>query len=518
MTGTNENARSARIEIHRRLAFPVACLVFALVAIPLGARARRGGRSAGMVIATLMVCIYYGIFVVGAGLARGGSVSPWLGTWAANIVTGLAGIVALARVERSLGTGRLGYALARFTHWSKRLTPKATIGKVKVQEAAPSSGRSSPAGPRGRIWWKLPADPGPLSAAELPVLFRFGDGSVPAALRSGDAVRSLRGYCAQHRTGLGAVLDYFRYLSYFLFYQLAPLSCLVSALVTLGVMTKNNELVAFKAAGISLYRIAVPLLVTGVLFAAGLFVLDSTCLPYANQRQDELRNEIKGRPPQTYFQPQFQWLFGNNSKVYNYQLFDRDQKLFGGLSVFELDPATFAIRRRVYAARAHWEEHQKAWILESGWVRDFKSGSVTHYAPFSVTELSELDEPPSYFSREVRQSYQMDWWELRRYIAGLSQAGFDVGRFTVQLHEKLAFPLVAPIVVLLAIPFSILVGTRGAVGGLALGVTVSFIYRGIAAMSEAMGAVGQLPPFLAAWSPDVIFLFIGLYFFLNMPT
>ncbi len=112
----------------------------------------------------------------------------------------------------------------------------------------------------------------------------------------------------------------------------------------------------------------------------------------------------------------------------------------------------------------------------------------------------------------------MTWWELRQYITDLGQAGFDVARLSVQLQEKLSVPLIAPIAVLLAIPFSILVGTRGAVGGLATGIAISFAYRGIASLFEAMGAVAQLPPALAAWSPDVIFIFVGLYFFLNMPT
>ena len=67
---------------------------------------------------------------------------------------------------------------------------------------------------------------------------------------------------------------------------------------------------------------------------------------------------IKGRPAQTYYQPQQQWIFGDHSKIYNYQLFDPDQQLFGGLNVFELDPATFALRRRIYAERAHWEPQQ----------------------------------------------------------------------------------------------------------------------------------------------------------------
>jgi lipopolysaccharide export LptBFGC system permease protein LptF len=211
-------------------------------------------------------------------------------------------------------------------------------------------------------------------------------------------------------------------------------------------------------------------------------------------------------------------MFGNNSKIYNYQLFDPDRVLFGGLSVFELNPQDFSLHRRVYAERAYWEPRQGAWILESGWIRDFQAGSITRYAEFQVIELPELNEPPSYFTRELRQSSEMDWFELRGYIDRLRHSGFDVARFSVQLHKKLAFPLIAPVIIMLAIPFSILVGSRGAVGGLALGVGLAVVYWATAALFEALGGVGQLPPVLSAWSPDFIFLFCGLYFFLRMPT
>jgi len=43
-------------------------------------------------------------------------------------------------------------------------------------------------------------------------------------------------------------------------------------------------------------------------------------------------------------------------------------------------------------------------------------------------------------------------------------------------------------------------------------------YWSLAKLLEAMGSVGQLPPFLAGWSPDIIFLFLGMYFFFKMPT
>src|SRR5437879_2688729 len=218
---------------------------------------------------------------------------------------------------------------------------------------------------------------------------------------------------ARHRVPFLIVVDYFRYLAPYLMYQLAPLGALVAVLVTLGIMSKSNEIVAIKASGMSLYRLAVPLLLAGMALAAIMVVLDDTYLPFANQRQDALRNLIKGRPPQTYTRPQ-RWIFGEDYKIYNYDVFLPAQNLFGGLSVLEIDPATFQLRRRAYATRARWSESQKVWVLEGGWVRDFSSGTIVRYDRLPpVTSLPELTEPPGYFNREVRQAFQMGWWELR---------------------------------------------------------------------------------------------------------
>jgi LPS export ABC transporter permease LptG len=314
------------------------------------------------------------------------------------------------------------------------------------------------------------------------------------------------------------VLSYLGYLVPLLVYQLTPLAALVAVLVTLGVMAKNNEVVAFKASGVSLYRLNLPLLLTGLLLAFGMFAMDNAYLPYANRTQDALRNQIKGRPAQTYFHPAHQWIFGQGSKLFNYNVFDSDHDLFGGLSVFELNPKTFQLRRRIFADRAMWEPKLGVWILENGWVRDFDGERITRYLPFEVLSVAEITEPPSYFRREVRQYDQMNWSQLRTYIAGLRQAGFDTSRLTVQWHMKFAFPMIAAIIIFLSAPFGFLVGTRGAIGGLALAVAISVIYWSMARLFEAMGAVGQLPPLLAGWSPDAIFLFLGAYCFLKMPT
>jgi LPS export ABC transporter permease LptF/LPS export ABC transporter permease LptG len=529
-------ARDASVEIQRRLSFPFACISFALLAVPLGARPRRGGRAAGFLITLLLISAYYLTFTVGAGFARQGLVPVWAGIWSANVLTAALGLFLLPRLERMPGSTRWSSAFASIAAWR--------MWKIFLREDL-----STDSGSRGAVP-ALPERPGSAGAwspsesgsapRRSPFTRRKGRGDIPQLLDI-YLLRSFLYYfflltvgfillfevftffellddIAQHRTRLLEVVNYFIYFASYLFYQLAPLAALVAVLVTLGVMTKNNELVAFKAGGISLYRISLPLLLAGMMLTGALVVLDDTYLPYANQRQDALRNQIKGRPAQTYYQPRRQWIFGEQSKVYNYEFFDPDRQLFGNLNVFELDSATFEIKRRVFAARAHWNSQQSVWILESGWLRDFNHGQVSHYQSFLAYALKELDEPPTYFNREVRQSYQMTWWELKQYIGDLRQAGFDVARLSVQLQKKLSFPLIAPIIILLAIPFSILVGTRGAIGGLATGVGIAIVYWAASALTEAMGSVGQLPPLLAGWAPDTIFGFLGLYFFLKMPT
>jgi LPS export ABC transporter permease LptF/LPS export ABC transporter permease LptG len=520
--------RDSRVELQRRLAFPFACLVFALVAVPIGAQPRRGGRAAGSLIAALMIAGYYLLFITGAGFARQGAVPPFLGIWTANLVLAAFGLTLLPRMEQFRGETRWLRPFGFFKPRIRLLRRKARAGKAAIRrlnEDAISVVRQNGNG-------DIDAD----SAAEkldsfdssiprlldIYILRRFGwyfflIMAVFVFLFETFTFFELLDDIARHHVPFLVVINYFRYLTPYLLYNLAPLAALVAVLVTLGIMSKNNEIVAIKASGISLFRLVVPLLVAGIILAGTMLLTDETYLPYANQRQDSLRNQIKGRPPQTYTRPQ-RWIFGENSKIYNYDLFSSSESLFGGLSVVELDPATFNVRRRIFANRAHWSPSQKIWLLESGWVRDFTGGTITRYDQFNVTSFPELTEPPEYFNREVRQAFQMDLGELNRYIAGLHRAGFDVANLTVQWHVKIAYPLIAPISMLLAIPFAFLVGARGAIGGVATGVAIGIAYWSIARLTEAMGGVGQLPPFLSAWSPDLIFLFTGLYFFFKIPT
>ncbi len=92
LTDNGPNWRESRIEFQRRIAFPAACLIFALLGVPIGVRPRRGGRAAGLILALVLIGGYYFIFVYGIHMAELGRVSPWLGVWAADIAAAAVGL------------------------------------------------------------------------------------------------------------------------------------------------------------------------------------------------------------------------------------------------------------------------------------------------------------------------------------------------------------------------------------------------------------------------------------------
>ena len=136
----------------------------------------------------------------------------------------------------------------------------------------------------------------------------------------------LLGDILRNRISPLVVGEYLLNVAPFFLYNVLHLSILLAVLITLGLMQRSNEITAIKATGISIYRVIVPILVVSTMLAAGLFFFDQFYLPHANKRQDALRNLIKGKPAQTYLNPDRKWIFGQHSTIYYYQFFDSDRE------------------------------------------------------------------------------------------------------------------------------------------------------------------------------------------------
>ena len=504
-------ARYYEIEFHRRFALPTACLVLAMVGIPLGLSARKGGKSTGFVLTILLVVIYYFFSMIGVQMARQGRMSPWFGSWMGNIFFFLCGLFLLWRVDRMpIEIGNLTAG------WKSLLLKLQAFGSRRRSANIPGVAVESPMH-RRRFSARFPLILDDMILRDF-ALYLAMILTTFLVLALVFTFFELLTDIVRNKVPLVMLAEYLWNLSPSLIYLMAPMAVLLAVLITFGLLDKSSELTAMKATGFSIYRATVPVIVLSGIFAAGLFVFDQLYIPHTNREQEILRNEIKGKPAQTYLQADRKWIFGQNNEIYYYRVFDPDSNYFGGISIFEFDPNTFQLTRRIYAEHARWEGSLQKWVFEQGWVRTLRGASIQDYRTFDVATFNEIHEDPSYFKKEVKQSSEMNYEELRRYIDDLQQSGFDTVRLKVQLQKKIAFPLITLVMSVLAIPFAASGKRGGALVGVAVALGIAVMYWVTAGLFEAMGDANQFPAMLAAWAPDVIFALAGGYLLLRVPT
>jgi len=513
------SARPYRIELQSRFSYPCACFVLMLVGVPLGLSSKRSGRSTGIILAIVLVFVYYLTSLVGVAFAKSGKLSPFLGVWSANIIFTIVGVLLLQQLSRG------GIALNVFSSMGQALSNVYTrLTKRQDESARPAAAISAEqtlARVRSMLHIRFPLllDDYVMrqflgnfflvlsSFAILFLIFTFFE-------LIGDIIRN--------RTALVTVGDYLINLIPYIIYAVTPLCALVAVLITFGGLNRSSELTAMKATGISLYRVVAPVLVMAAVIATSLFLFDEYYLPGANRRQEALRAVIKNKPAQTFLRPGREWISGQSgasgepARIFYYQFFDSNQDVFANITVFELEPDTFVLRRRIFASSARWDGRN--WVFENGWQRSFSGETVGSFQEFGRAVFPEIREQPSYFKKEDLQSQEMSYNELSSYIADLKQSGFDTMRLRVQLMRKLAYPLITLVMAVLAVPFALSMGKRGSLAGIATAIGLAIAYWVVAGLFEAMGNVNTLPPMLAAWSPDLLFGIAGAYLLLRTPT
>ena len=535
------------IELHRRFAFPVACMVLMLIGVPLGTASRRGGKSGGFVMTILLVLVYYLLSDFGIAWAKQGRLPAVVGVWLANAVFAAVGLLLLSQMATggsllrfftSLGNaGFIRSIRSWFTKPEQPETPEGQPGESQ-QPGGAAADATWQAALRARYKRRFKPD-------LARTLHRFKPRGFPLILDEYVLLEFLKmfvmvlagfvlmmlvftffdliGDILRNHIGLSTVGAYLVNLTPYMVYQITPLSVLIAVLVTFSLLNRSSELIAMKATGISIYRLVIPVLVIAAVLACALFAFDQYYLPQANRKQEALRNIIKGRPAQTTLNPDQKWIFGQQrpgepGRVFYYQFFDPDQKVFSNLTLFEFDPKTFALTKRIFASRVAWNEDDHTWSFENGWERTMQEANPTSFREFQTATFADMHEEPGYFTKEKQQSQEMNFGELQHYIADLQQGGFDTIRLRVQLYDKLAYPLVTIVMAMLAIPFAVSMGKRGSLTAVVAAVGIGLGYWVVAGLFDAMGGHNFLPSAIAAWSPDILFGLTGGYLLLRTPT
>ncbi len=502
------------VEWHKKFAIPVACLVFGLLGLGLSLGTKKEARSAAFALSVGVIFVYYVFIRLGEQAGDTGMLPPAMAIWAADVVLGLVAVALLVMNHREAAFDPLDPS--HYTAWIPRLR------RAERPAGLPRAGES-----RVVVVVRLPRPRLPTSFAGI--LDRY-----IARQYLGHLALILLAFCSlyvlvhfmdlfddiqQHHIKGGTVLHFYTFYLANVGYLMTPVAVLVATLTTFGLMSRRNEMTALKASGISVYRVTLAVVALGLgaslmLFAAGEFLLPAT-----NRVANRDFNVIKGRPPQVTSLLHRRWIVGSDGRFYNY-----DQAVAGGpaqglslygLSIYDVDSRRWSLRERVFARRAVWEPSQAAWSVEQGWRRSFRGAGS--FEVFNEIRTRDFDSP-SYFMREERESDTLRFGELKLHIASLEAMGLDVTKLRVQLHRKLAFPMIGIVMTLIGIPFSFVVGRRGALYGVGISLLIAMVYWACLAIFEALGDNALLPPLLAAWAPNLLFGAAGLYLMLTLET
>jgi LPS export ABC transporter permease LptG/LPS export ABC transporter permease LptF len=491
-----ESAHNQWIAIQQKFSIPVACLVFGLIGLALGATHRRDGMLGSFVLGVVIVFVYYVPLYLGPNMAKGGAIPPWFAAWLPNIILGALGVAALVWRDR-VADQPIRFTVPAFLMRERRAgsatTPRAdpaNAGIVRILDRYVVA-----------MYLRILA----LSAVAMLGIFYIST----VIDRSGQVFKGVATWSM-----LG---QYVWYMTPQFLYYVVPLSVLLAAVVTVSVLTKNSELIVMKACGISLYRIAVPMLACAMVGGIILFGLDQTILGPANYKAEYTLHLMRGGAPDGFDTVSRHWAIGKDGTIYHYNGYNPRRRQLIGLDMFEFGETMARPTARMTAERADYSDAAANWHLQRGWRRQFTSaGDVADFAAYD--RATKPLEPASYFGTEQPYWEFMTYTQLLRYTEELRSAGFSVLEQQVALARKVSFPFVTLIMTLIAIPFAVTIGRSGAMAGIGIGLGLAITYWIAGSIFAALGAGGLIAPALAAWAPNMLFGAGAAYLLLTVRT
>ncbi|MFP4571502.1 MAG: LPS export ABC transporter permease LptG [Desulfobacterales bacterium] len=304
--------------------------------------------------------------------------------------------------------------------------------------------------------------------------------------------------------------------------QITPLAVLLSVLIIFGVMNKNNEIIALKSGGVSVFYLLVPVAVIGVVFSVLLFVFAETVVPITaakasiiEENKDDGTSAVSSREKNIWIR--------QNGRIVHIKHYHPAEDVLYGISIYKFDP-DFNLIGRIDAVSARYKQGQ--WMFFDSTEQRFGRGKESLWPEESGVIVSRrhdelrdfsLNLQPEDFRRVVREAEETGFAELRRYIEKTRAEGYDVTKYRVDLYAKTAFPAVCLIMSLMGTCLAFRGKTRdGMAVSFAYGIITAFVYWSVYSFCLSLGYGEILPAWLAAWSTNILFGLAALFLLLSL--
>jgi lipopolysaccharide export system permease protein len=293
----------------------------------------------------------------------------------------------------------------------------------------------------------------------------------------------------------------------------APVAPLLATFLALGSMTKFREILSIKSAGFSLYRIFTPIYLIGILLAVVSFMVSEGVMPQANLRARQiLEMDIKGRTMRNLGSRINVTYLGLENRRFVIRRYDVPRQMMVDPMIQEFQGERLS--RRLDASKAIFLD--EGWVLVDGVERRFKDEGIELTFNFDSLRV-EFPERPSDFAKAETVPEEMSFPELRKYSERVRQSGSSAEIYETELYLRTAFPFANVVVILIASSLAVQMRRGGVALGFGFSLAIAFLYWSLIRAGQVLGNSGTLPPLLAAWLGNIIFLAVGIYLLFRTP-
>lgn len=299
-----------------------------------------------------------------------------------------------------------------------------------------------------------------------------------------------------------------------------PMSSLLACLLSFGRLSADSEVVALKAGGISLYRMALPgLVMTAVLSCVAFYLLDDIA-PEANYRAHNLvARQLINESGQMQNLKVQEVAPDGTDRIVLARNFEVEKGVLGQLTILFYRGN---VRIRVmYADDAVWQrgaDSKEGWVMHKVKTQDLDANQNVTYDTFSEAMAAPIASTPAQLAvrprgrDELTRRMLVDKIKYERYMADVVEnKGYGkVWSYTVEYYSRVAIPFSCLVFGLFGIPLGLQPHRTSKSIGLGLSIIFIFIYYLLMTVSRSLGENGVIIPFVAAWLPNMLFGVVGI--------
>lgn len=307
----------------------------------------------------------------------------------------------------------------------------------------------------------------------------------------------------------GTILEYFSAKIPVAASQVLPAAVILAVIITFGLLSRHNETIAIKCAGLNVKRMLRPILLISLLLSLVLLLLNLYLNPLLTQRINIIwETKVDKKPVRELVELKYLWYKGDRA-IFNISEFRKDTKAMENVKIYVFDQK-FHLIQFIAAKKAKWTG--KDWLFTNGMVQTFITGGPIMGETFDKRTFIMTEHPEDFSSLE-RKVTEMTANDLYRYILRLERDSYDSRPYRGELQGRIAISLTPLIITLIGGSIILWQEKTNIPLGITLGIGVVFIYWLMFSLFLSLGQVGKLPIVLAAWMANIVFGLISLIVF-----